>query len=181
MSKLMIGGGDQTTYYRRKGWTVLDGYARYEPDILAEVPPLPKQVKAQQWNQVKAVHVIEHFFYEVADELLAGIYEVLEPGGRLVLEQGNLEWICKAILNQVPKPVDRYSFMGGDERWMTLWNLYPQPHMIDGNPYNYHLSGWSPSILTAAVVGAGFKPGNVTTGMARSHVRERDFRLEAIK
>lgn len=181
MPKLMLGGGDQTVHYQRRGWLVLDGDPEVGADFVARVPPLPDEIKDIEWSIVKAVHFIEHLYRDDAVKLLAEIYDILAPGGSLILEQGNLEWVCKAILGQVELPTSRYPWMNGDSRWLHIWNLYPQPHQVKGNNLQRHRYGWTPADLQAAAIEAGFSAMKTGCGAATSHVPERDFRLEAVK
>ena len=50
--KLMLGDGK-----KRKGWTTIDAYDQ-RADYNTAVPPLPKAVKAVQWDQVCGIHFI---------------------------------------------------------------------------------------------------------------------------
>lgn len=179
MNRLMIGTDHRTADYQKDGWTCLDGQSDIGADIVAVLPPLPDEVTSQEWDEICAIHFIEHLFYEDAKELITQIYEVLKPGGKLVLEQANLEYVCKVVLGQVQPPTGKYPWMGGNSNWCGIWNLYPQPHMVKGNLLNHHLYGYTPQSLTELVKECGFK--TVVIGHAFSHVVERDFKLEAVK
>lgn len=177
MNKLMIGGGELSDQYRQQGWTVLDGEPSTNPDILAILPPLPQF--DHEWDVIQAVHTIEHFYYEDARQLIGEIYRSLAPGGLLVLEQANLEWIAKAILGQVELPTVRYPWMAGETKWLMEWALYPQPKQIQGNGLQHHKYMYTPRSLSSLVADCGFSDIKILP--STSHVPERDFRLEAIK
>ena len=181
MSKLMLGGGVETPRYQRVGWTVLDGDERVAPDHVAIVPPVPEQIIAEEWDVVCAYHFIEHLFLDDAKILLKTVHSILKPGGKLILEQANLTWVCRAILGQVQLPVNRYPWMNGDASWLTLRSLYPQPDQMSENDLNIHRFGYTPESLTALVVSCGWTPDHVRTMRPQTHVTERDFRLEAMK
>jgi malonyl-CoA O-methyltransferase len=54
-------------------------------DYCTPLPPLPDGVKAQAWDQIMAVHFIEHLPVWDAETLIRECYECLAPGGALVL------------------------------------------------------------------------------------------------
>jgi predicted SAM-dependent methyltransferase len=177
----MIGGGAETSLHRRAGWHVLDGDATVSPDTHATIPPLPSEITNQEWDIICAIHFIEHLFLDDAEMLMREVYHVLKPGGKLVLEQANLTWVCKAILGDVVVPTHKYPWAKGEERWFTLFSLYPQPHQLVGNELQLHKYGYTPETLTELVHSCGWGIDQITIGHARTHVRERDFRLEAVK
>lgn len=180
MNRLMLGVGELADEYHKHHWKTLDGDAKTNPTYVATIPPLPEEVKAIAWDEICAIHFIEHLHEETALELLADIYAVLKPGGSLILEQPNLEWICKAILGQVPIPT-KYAWTQGEERWFTMWALYAPPHCVQANELQRHRWMYTPDTLKIAVVTAGWDKHKVYTGRALTHVPERDFRLVATK
>jgi len=177
MNKLMIGSGPLTKERQGQGWVCVDGDPSSGADIICTLPPLPDI--GNDWDMICAIHFIEHLFYEDAKKLITQIHGVLNVGGRLVLEQANLAYVCRVILGEIQPPVNRYPWMKGNPAWCGIWSMYPQPSMIDGNELNHHLYGYTPESLTAVVKECGFE--HVSIGAAYGHVVERDFRLEAIK
>lgn len=183
MSKLMLGGGHETRHLQAQGWTVIDAFLDWRADYVQEVPPLPKPVFEQKWEIVKAIHFIEHLFLADAGLLIRQIYEVLADNGLLILEQANLERVMRFTLGDEQPPIDKpaYAWMKGDESWFGMRSLYPQPDQMSGNFLNVHRHGYTPASLIELVVAGGFDADNVTISKARSHVPERDLRLEARK
>ena len=179
MDRLMIGTDHRTADYQKDGWVCLDGQDDIGADIVAVIPPLPDCVTGQMWDEIYAIHFIEHLYYDDAKTLIRQIYDILKPDGRLVLEQANLEYVCKVILGEIDPPLHNYDWMDNNPNWCGIWSLYPQPHMTNGNNLNHHLYGYTPQSLTELVKECGFKC--VVIGQAFSHVVERDFKLEAIK
>ena len=166
--QLMIGAGEQ----RKKGWVSLDASPKYSPDILAEVPPLPPEVRDTQWDTIEMFHCIEHHFLWRARVLLQEIYNALKPGGMLILEQPNIEYCAKVLLGQVKPPK-------GDPGQFDMWGFYGDPNHLD--QYMCHHWGYTPESLRAELILAGWKDINITLRAATSHHPVRDFRLEAVK
>lgn len=165
MNKLAIG-----ERRRRSGWTTLDGSGK--PDILATVPPLPEQVTAQLWDEIEMIHVIEHFPLWEARDILLSCWQILKPGGKLVLEQPNIEYAAKVLLGQERKP-------RGHKDQFDMWPLYGDPSHKDRS--YCHCWGYTPKTLTDELLRVGFNPDAISTLRARSHFPVRDFRIEAVR
>lgn len=138
-------------------------------DILGSVPPLPERVHSQKWQIIKAIHFWEHLYLWEARKLARECYEVLAPGGRLILECPNIVSAAKGLLGKGK---------GGDK---YIW------HVLFGNP-NYedpsygHKWGYTPETLKQQLIEyGGFKEELVEIHKARFHVPERDFRIIATK
>lgn len=171
MNRLSIGSGRDTAKRGRDGWVTLDPDPLACAEIVASVPPLPPAVTAVPWQCIEMIHVIEHLYHRDAVVLVKQCYEVLEPGGVLVLEQPNIEYAAKALLGlidtpQSPRPFhDMYAFYGHQ----------------NGNPHYQHLWGYTPDSMTRMLTDAGFKSENVHVKPALHHWPWRDFRVEAIR
>lgn len=179
MNRLMIGGGAKTKNYQRQGWIVLDGCSNYDADIVSILPPLPHKVYSIKWDVIKAVHFIEHLYLADAAILLKEIYKVLVNDGRLILEQANFEKVMRFALGDIRTPVEKYPWMEGDPSWFGMRSIYPQKDMKLDNDLNSHLWGYTPKTLTDLVESCGWNRDKIKTMGTRSHVVERDFRLEA--
>lgn len=164
--RLMIGAGGS----RAAGWKTLDADPRSRADYIAEVPPLPDEVKSERWEAIEMIHVIEHFYQWDAMTLLRECFDILEPGGRLILEAPNIEFAAAVIAGLVKPPK-------GSPGQFDLWPLYGDP--TRRNPLYGHRWGWSPSSLSKALVDVGFNESNVVTMRAKHHFPIRDFRVEA--
>lgn len=168
--KLMIGTGTETRRYKQDGWVTLDANPKWGPDILATVPPLPDEVTSNKWDEVCGIHFIEHIYLWEARQLLAELYEVVAPGGKLILEQPNIEYAAKALLGKVTVPAH-------DAKFYHIWALYGDQGTKD--PLWCHKFGYTPDSLSEVAETAGWD--KVVILPARYHRPVRDFRLEAVK
>ena len=165
MRKLILCSGRQ----RRKGWTTLDANPAYAPDIVATIPPLPDEVSKTTWHEIELIHGIEHFYLWEAVPLLEELHAALEPGGRLTLEQPNIEYAAKILAGELNPP------KGKSVSQFAMWPLYGDPsHKNKG--YCHHW-GWTPKTLSCALRAVGFT--DITEHKAQHHYPIRDFRLEA--
>lgn len=169
MRKLLLGSGA----WNWPDWTKIDADPRSFADITHPLPPLPDVVRAQQWDVIMAVHFIEHLYKWDAKILIRQCYEVLAPGGMLILEQPDIAYCARVLLGlEEPPP-------GGVPGQFDLWGFYGSPE--DHNPLYGHHWGYTPASLTRMVVQAGFAPEHVTIQPAQYHQPVRDFRLEAVR
>ena len=150
MNKLMLLSGRT----RREGWKTLD--AKGSVDYLAIVPPLPEEVRAVKWDEIELIHGINVLYPWEAERLLREIAEVMAPGGVLALEQPDL------ILTL--------------QQGRGLESIYGDPTLED--PSHMCKWGYTPTSLVSLLHRCGF--GTCSLRGALHHVRERDFRVEAI-
>lgn len=167
-NNLLIGPGS----WKWDGWTSVDANPDNAPDILATLPPLPESVTRRRWDQILASHFIEHLYIWEAKVLLRQCYDCLKVGGVLTLEQPNLDY-CVRIMAGVIDPPE-----GRDREQFGYWGIYGAPN---GNPWDGHKAGYSPTSLTALLVDAGFEVCKIVQKPGHYHEVERDFQLEATK
>jgi len=165
--KLLLGSGVLPI----QGWITLDAEAKHHPEIVARVPPLPDEVKAEQWDAIMAVHMLEHLSYQDALQLVGECYEVLRPGGELILEVPNVKYCMRVVLGLENPPTD-------EDRW-GMGSIYGYPYEL--GELNGHKWGYWPESLMEMVVLSGFEREKVVTGRAKYHEAVRDFRLVAVK
>lgn len=139
--------------HRPEGWKTLDCIGGV--DYLAAIPPLPREVKAIQWDEIELIHGINMLYPWDAERLLREIRDVLVPGGLLVMEQPDFD----KMLMRPTRPVE--------------W-FFGDP----GPQYPAHMCKWaySPASLGKLVLDCGFSGYEVKP--AQHHVPARDFRLE---
>ena len=166
MNKLLLCAGAD----RRDGYTTLDGNPESAPDICQTIPPLPPEVRARQWDVIELIHGIEHFPIWEAHVLLRECYDVLAPGGMLVLEQPNVLFAAK-VLCGLEKPLTDL------EGQCDMWVFYGDPRYE--KTLQLHKWGWTPETLTEELSEIGFS--DIAEKPVRFHLRGRDFRLEAVK
>src|ERR1043165_8190823 len=115
---------------RREGWKTLDANPLFAPDYLASIPPLPDELKAEQWDEIEWIHGITSMYPWDAVEIIEEIRGVLAPGGKLVLEQPDLRY------------ASRVEWLFGDPSFR--------------NPLHMNRWAYTPATLEAALRLAGF-------------------------
>jgi len=94
--KLNIGCGSQILS-NEEGWVNLD-LRKYYPDIniLADARNLP--FKNNAFDEVYSSHLIEHFHFQEAFDILQEWKRVIREGGKLVIETPDLLGLCKRFI-----------------------------------------------------------------------------------
>jgi len=155
---------------RPAGYVRLDVNPAHEPDILAAIPPLPAAARGP-WDVIELIHGIEHFWLWDAKPLLRECYDVLKPGGLLVLEQPNILYAAR-VLAGVEKP----NYKGVLES--AMWPLYGDPSHRDTG--YMHRWGYTPETLPALLRKvAPWTSIQVLPQVYHAYARGRDFRVEA--
>lgn len=106
--KLHIGG--QETH---PDWKILDVESRPEVDFIGDAIDL-SQFESDSIDAIYASHVLEHFFYNIDNELMTALREwhrVLKPGGKLLISVPDLKTLCWLYLNPNMMPMERYHLM----------------------------------------------------------------------
>jgi len=119
-------------------------------------------------SEITAIHVFEHLPRMGAQTVLGRWFDILKPGGKLMLE---LPCLDKAIHHFVTERPEN----------LTMWPLFGDPSNV-GWPENVHeIHRWCyrENELREMLQKAGFD--QVLTYTPLHHVPERDMRLEAIK
>ncbi len=135
---------------RREGWKTLD--RKLGADYIALVPPLPREVRCQQWDEIELIHGIGQLYPWDGETLLKEIRVVLKPDGVLILEQPNFHIASSEIEWTYGDPGPR------DPLHMVKW-------------------GYSPQSLSELLSFCGFTRQELKP--AQYHVPDRDFRIEA--
>ncbi len=160
--------------FREPECKTLDANPDYKPDYCALLPPIPRELRHGQWDEVYLIHGIEHFYQWEGVELIRNIYECLKPGGFVVLEQPNIEVCARVMLGLMESPTR-------DPRSSGINGIYGDPK--HENPWMCHKWGWTPDTLRYAAMEGGFNADRIKTGpaLSRPFAKHRDFRLEAVK
>ncbi len=106
--KLHIGGTEV-----HPDWKILDIEARPEVDFVCDAANL-EQFADQSVEAIYASHVLEHFHYQLNDELIKTLsewYRVLKPGGKLLISVPDLKTLCWLYLNPNLAPIERHHLM----------------------------------------------------------------------
>lgn len=106
--KLHIGG--QETH---PDWKILDVEPRSEVDYVGNAIDL-SQFASDSIDAIYTSHVLEHFFYNIDNELTTTLREwhrVLKPGGKLLISVPDLKTLCWLYLNPNMMPMERFHLM----------------------------------------------------------------------
>lgn len=132
--KLIICAGTRL----KPGWTSHD--VQGEVDIQCNFWDLPKHVKDNSVEEAEFTHALEHFPMAKTTEVLALIYRLMAPNGKLYIEVPNFAWHAEEILiNPKNRQVVQYAFGG----------------QLD--EYDFHFNGFTPQILAEDLRNAGFE------------------------
>jgi predicted SAM-dependent methyltransferase len=165
--RLNLGCGDK----------ILPGYVNVDvvehrsgkrPDVICDLHRL-EPFANDSFEEVMAIHVVEHFWrWEVVD-VLREWKRVLRPGGRIVLECPNLITACQVLL------ADPVGAARPDEAGQrSMWVLHGDPRWRD--PLMCHRWSYTPDSLREVMEEAGFV--NVRREPAQFKLREpRDMRM----
>ncbi len=140
---------------RREGWKTLD--CKPGADYVALVPPLPREVRCQQWDEIELIHGICQLYPWDGEALLKEIRVILKPDGVLILEQPDITLVIN------------------DEAHVVVEWVYGDPTPKD--PLHMVKWGYSPTSLSALLSFCGFTRQELKP--AQYHVPARDFRIEA--
>ena len=106
--KLHIGGKET-----HPDWKILDVEPRPEVDYVGNALNL-SQFDSDSIDAIYASHVLEHFFYNIDDELITTLREwhrVLKPGGKLLISVPDLKTLCWLYLNPNMMTMERFHLM----------------------------------------------------------------------
>ena len=133
-------------------------------DVVADIRHLP--FPDESVDEIMAVHVVEHFYVREILKVLRNWYEVLKPGGLMVLELPCLDKVLK-------------HFAAGSPENMTLWPLYGDPNTHkDGEPA-LHKWCWSTEQFRQLLKAVGFD--DIREETPHYHQPSRDMRFVCIK
>jgi predicted SAM-dependent methyltransferase len=130
--KLDIGGGRDK---RDEDYTSVDIHG--EPDVKAEMWALP--FKDGEVDSIWSSHTLEHAPYGKIIETLKEWNRVLRPGGRLIVQVPDFNYVA------------RYWLVGPDRRWAEAMVFGLQS--TDGE---YHKSAFTAETLEGDLKGSGF-------------------------
>lgn len=132
--KLILCAGDRKT----PGFTTHD--VQGEHDILCDLLDINKHVEAESCEEVHFTHALEHFPAKETQKVLAIVYSLVFPGGKVYIEVPNFEWHAKLILEEHRDRDAVYYAFGGQ---------------LD--KYDFHYTGFTEKILQEELEDAGFK------------------------
>lgn len=90
--KLNLGAGRR----KYKGYTCIDIEPKNNPDIVGDF----RQMTFSDIDEIRAEHLLEHFSRDDGLLVLNQWRDWLKPGGVLIVETPDFEYICKGFANQ---------------------------------------------------------------------------------
>jgi SAM-dependent methyltransferase len=132
--KLHLGCGDNII----PGWLNADAFSE-KADVRFDAKHIPYQ--DNQFDELYASHLIEHFHYQESFDVLREWCRVLKPGGKLKLETPDFIELCK-------------EFVAGDVSWR--WHLYGHFFSTPWVPGHTHLFLYTEEHLAWALRECGF-------------------------
>lgn len=155
-------------YDKLPGYVNIDIDKNCRPDVISVIDSLPF-FKNSSVDEIISIHLIEHLYKWHVMDALREWYRILKPNGKLIIECPNIAFVCSWLL-------DSQDF---DENPNNLGinALYGDPSYRD--PHMTHKWGYTPVTLEILLRKVGFR--EVIQKVAETHVKERDFRIEAKK
>lgn len=151
------------------------GVDKYNPAADIKMDLLELDLPEDCADEVLASHVIEHLPQHRAPEALKKWFSVLKPGGKLVMEQPDLEALCKEFIKK--KGLEKHNVA------MCMFGAFvddpTNPEVQEKGALSPHLFGYTPDTLHDLVSDAGFK--NIVIKDALGPHPGKNFRLEAMK
>lgn len=124
----------QLRIYIGSGHARIPGFQRFDidpktaPDILGDVARITEKVPAGTVDELKAHHILEHFFIAQAFGVMREWWAVLKPGGRLEIAVPDCGYAARAYAMQA---IDHNQFVkilaGADQmanEWMVHKNFF---------------------------------------------------------
>jgi hypothetical protein len=171
--RLNIGCGVKI-YPKKEGWVNIDLINHPDIDLIHDVRNISKTLGKSIADEIHAYHLVEHITPSDLQPMLKDWYEMLKPGGRIVVEMPDFIKCAKNIL-QFETTEDR-----------TLWFDYGLKGFYgeyDSNSKTFHndLHKWLYTFKT-------FKPELEKAGFTKieeqtpvTHQKVRDFRIVGYK
>jgi len=162
--RLHLGCGTNTL----AGWVNIDRVAR-APGVVTDVDPTSLPYPDATVCAVLAEHVFEHFSFAEESLVWREMARVLRPGGNLIIEVPDFEWMCETFLRarddwqafyQVGA-VDHYAGSGRalDRRWGILQTMFFGNQNGAGQ---FHRSAYTEGKLRAIAADLRFRAISIT-------------------
>ncbi len=148
--KLVLGVYDQKPHpfhYRwiDDSWTLSDIDPRFPNVVKVDARAIPYT----DLEAIYASHIVEHIAIEEVPKMLSHWYDVLTPGGYIVINVPDMEWLAKEILNG--ETFGEYSSEYFNSISKLMYVIYGP-----GEGFDQHKSGFTKSTLFNLLTDAGF-------------------------
>jgi SAM-dependent methyltransferase len=131
----------------------LDANKLVEPDIVASLIAMP-MIDDDDFDAIFCSHVLEHLYSHEVAQAMAELFRVLKPGGEIWIQCPDLQAVGgKLALDQG----DAFLYRGGLGPVSALDLIYGHRASVGlGNSFMAHKTGFTSSVLSAALGHAGF-------------------------
>lgn len=132
-------------------------------------------------DEILASHVIEHLPQHRAREILEKWYKALKPGAKLIMEQPDIEAMCRDYLEKedLEKHVALMCIYGTPITEQVKFADSYDTEVLEKGALSPHLWGWSPRSLSELCSSIGFIDINILS--TEGNHPGSNFRLEATK
>lgn len=127
-------------------WTLSDIDPRYQNIVKVDA----RSIQFTDLEAIYASHIVEHISIEEVPKMLKHWYEVLAPGGKVIINVPDMEWLAKEIIT-----VER-----GEEASSGYFNTVDKLMYViygPGEGFDQHKSGFTKGTLYQKLHEAGFK------------------------
>lgn len=140
--RLILCAGDRLI----KGYTTHDVKPMEGIDIVCDLLDIGKHVAPESCEDIKFTHALEHFPTKEVPNVLQLIKGLLKPNGTLYIEVPNFAWHAELVGQGEDEKAVYYCFGGQLDEW------------------DFHKTGFTPSILFNRLTEAGFRNVQVENG-----------------
>jgi ubiquinone/menaquinone biosynthesis C-methylase UbiE len=133
-------------------WTLVDkfvhekGIVNWDAETLEEVPN-------NSVETIYASHLLEHFPHVRVPLILKRWYDVLSPGGTIILNVPDLEWVCKELLKYEQGYLleGYYNTLQGEHGLLSIF------YGSQSHEGEFHKSGYTETSITDLLSSVGFQ------------------------
>lgn len=154
--KINVGSGRR----HLNGYTTIDIEPKNNPDIVGDF----RMLSFNDIEEIRAEHILEHFSREEALKVLLQWHGWLKPGGLLIVETPDFEYICKEFAD---KPANM-------KYWLTRHAYGSQEA-----EWAFHRDGWYESKYRNELPNLGFKILSIERNVTRGYLP--NIKVTAIK
>lgn len=134
MNLILCAGTRQVSGFKHHDVKALPGI-----DYACDIYDITKHVEDGSCDKIEMTHALEHFAKIETQKILKLIHRLLKPGGQVYIEVPNFQWHAELARTGRDRDAIHYCF-GGQE-----------------DEYDFHKTGFTPTILTEELANAGFK------------------------
>jgi hypothetical protein len=174
LKKIHLGCGD----IHLDGYINIDVSSNSAADMVFDIQHIDKFFKKNTISEILIIHAISYFRLFDARHLMLTCFNILESGGKLIIEFPDVIKCLKIIINNnnISNEKDLFQYIEGI-RGFYAFDLKQIEQQVRFTPYAF---GWSSNHIKYELMNLGFKSISAFDGIAHERP-ERDTRIEATK